>query len=125
MDEAKERIRKAIDKWLKPLGLLWWEVTVTYYDNPGEIAQRFYQGDDSWVVARVYADWRYGTIRLEINLSMFTDYDQEETERKIVHELVHAMVNEMQWDGIDHEERVVSTLTKAFFWVWEEASKTA
>jgi hypothetical protein len=36
---------------------------------------------------------------------------------------MHIFVNEMRWtadnsdDSIDHEERVVSTLTKAFLWL--------
>jgi hypothetical protein len=125
MDEAKARIRAALDKWLKPLGLLWWKVDVIYFDDPTVLAERFYKGDGDWVLARMYADWRYMTARIEINLPQFVDLDQEKTERTIVHELCHALVNEMQWDGMDHEERVVSTLTYAFFWVWEEGERSA
>ena len=32
-------------------------------------------------------------------------------------ELCHALVNEMREQGIDHEERVVTMLSKAFMWV--------
>ena len=114
----RKRIQAALDKWLKPLGLLWWEVTVEYYNDPDEVIRMFHRDDEETVVAaRIYSDWRYGTIRLLINLPAFKGRDSEETERIIVHELCHALVSEMQTGGMDHEERVVSILTKAFFWV--------
>jgi len=42
--------------------------------------------------------------------------ENDQIEMTIVHELCHALVNEMRKDGIDHEERTVTALTKAFLW---------
>ena len=47
----------------------------------------------------------------------YAGMSNEELERTVVHELVHALVNELREGGIDHEERVVTTLTKAVLWV--------
>jgi len=44
---------------------------------------------------------------------------EDEIEATVVHELMHIFLNEMQSDSVDvnHEERVASTLQKAFMLV--------
>lgn len=117
--ETKEKVEKYLVKWLKPLGLLWWETYALYIDDPRELAEQDYFRDGDTILARTFADWRYGTIKIYFNVPAIKDLEDIALERLVVHELVHALVNEMREEGIDHEERVVSGLTKAFFWTEE------
>jgi hypothetical protein len=112
----QKSIKKLINKWVYRLGLRWWTVTINYYDDAREIIRIFGNDSERTVIARTYSDWRYATCVIEINLPELLDMTKEESERVIVHELCHALVNEMREDGIDHEERVVTGLTKAFLW---------
>lgn len=113
----KKGIMKVIDKWLTPLGLRWWEVNVVWMDKTQEILDTFdVSSDGNIVAAKVSADWKYGVARVYINLPAFKEIKRWRVERIIVHELVHILVNEMREDGLEHEERVVTGLTKAFIW---------
>lgn len=119
LDKTTRMIKKAFHRWARPLGLLWWHIDTIYYDDHAEIVDRFLRGDET-VAARTYADWRYMTARIEINLIAFSKMDQDEIERVVVHELIHILVNEMREGDISHEERVVTTLTKAAFWLTDK-----
>lgn len=115
--DTQERVKAAFSKWVERLGLAWWRVDVCYYDDPGEILRRFKpEFEDRIVAARVIADWRYAEASIEVNLPAFAGKTDEEIERIVVHELVHILVNEMHENETHHEERVVTTLTKAIFW---------
>lgn len=46
----------------------------------------------------------------------------KELERCFVHELMHIFLSETGDDWLDHEERVASTLTKAFLWQRDKLS---
>lgn len=116
-------IRACFEKWLQPLGLLWWKVDILYYDDPSEILKHFHVDDDSITLARSYSDWRYGTAKVIINLPALAELSPDEIETVIVHELVHVLVNEMREGELHHEERVVSCLTKAFLWTREAGKK--
>ena len=119
----KKTIEKYLHKWLSPLGLLWWEITITYYDDPKEILQKFKNpGGENIVPATVNSDWKYGTAFISINLPAFKGMKNRQVERIIVHELVHILVNEMREEGIEHEERVVTGLSKAFMWTANNGS---
>lgn len=111
----EKTIDKFINKWTYRLGLRWWKVRADYYDNPSDIIRVFGNGDNV-VVARSICDWRYATCTLQINLPALLEMNKDDAEFVIVHELCHALVNEMREEGIDHEERVVTGLTKAFLW---------
>ena len=115
MTDKRELVKGYVDKWLQPLGLLWWKVEIIYYDDPMEIARRFVEGDG---ISRgtCNADWRYGTATVRLNLPALAEHSDNDIEMIVVHELVHILVNEMREEGIDHEERVVTGLTKAFLW---------
>lgn len=111
----KKKIDKLINKWTYRLGLRWWKVTVTYVEDVQEVATTFME-QDTTVLAKAFCDWRYATCNLYFNYYHLKDMSKEDIEFTIVHELCHALVNEMREQGIDHEERVVTGLTKAFLW---------
>jgi hypothetical protein len=118
LDETKALIEKYLEKWVTPLGLGWWKIDMIYYDDPGEIVDKFKSEDDGYLVlAKVFAKWQYMEATIYINLPGWADLEEEKIEKAIVHELCHILVNEMREDDILHEERVVSTLQRAFMWV--------
>jgi hypothetical protein len=113
----KKGIMRVIDRWLTPLGLRWWEVNIVWVDKAQEIVDTFeVMSNGDIVAAKVHADWKYGVAHVYINLPAFKELKRWKVERIIVHELVHILVNEMREEGIDHEERVVTGLAKAFIW---------
>lgn len=117
----KDKLNQYIDKWLKSLGLLWWKITIVYLDDAKELVQQeFYRGDET-VLARTYADWRYGTGTIYFNITALDGMEDTEIENTVVHELAHILVNEMREGELHHEERVVTGLTKAFLWTREGA----
>lgn len=113
----KERIQRAFDKWIPRLGLSWWDIEVDYYDDPGEIVEQFRSDDGHLVPALVDVLWMYATAKVSVNLPAFDDMPPAKVERIIVHELCHILVNEMREGELHHEERVVTGLTKAIFWL--------
>jgi len=118
MKKTRKRVMKAVNKWLHPLGLGWWEVTLHWHSKPKDVIHTFQTDHDTDVVAaKMYCDWRYGTADLHINLPAFKCRKQWKIDKMIVHEFVHALVNEMREGDINHEERVVTALTKAVFWI--------
>ena len=122
MRKTRKRVMRAFTKWLTPLGLGWWEVNIHWYSKPKDILKLFQadrEGDE--VAAKLYADWRYGVASLSINLPAFRHMKQWKIERVIVHEFLHALVNETREGEIKHEERVVTSLTKAVFWIRDAA----
>lgn len=113
-----ELIKQAFAKWIPRLGLAWWDIDIVYYNDPYEIIQRFRTIETGEMVpATVTAQWMYADAKISINLPVFEFIEPDRIERVIVHELCHILINEMREDDIHHEERVVTQLTKAFFWV--------
>lgn len=113
-----ELLKAAFGTWIERLGLGWWDIEVHYYDEPGEIVRLFRQVDDGGIVpAFVDANWMYATAKISVNLPAFADMEPDAIERIVVHELMHILVNEMREGELHHEERVVTQLTKAIFWV--------
>jgi hypothetical protein len=120
----KKQIESLFKKWITRLGLGWWRVDISFYNDPQSIIDHFgVNDDDTLVVARTYTHWIYGKAEIHVNLPVIEKLSDDETERVIVHELLHILVNEMREDEIHHEERVVTQLTKAIFWVVADVEK--
>jgi hypothetical protein len=120
--EQKDRIIALSDKWLKPLGLGWWDIRLTF-QRSGYMEPKQNTRDRS--VAKCDCDWRYGHAEITFNMPLVAEQNDDDMENIVVHELMHVFLNEMRWarqdgqDDIDHEERVASTLTKALLWLRE------
>jgi hypothetical protein len=113
--KKKDYLRRLFELWTYRLGLRWWTVNVRYYDDPDEIVSRFNTGERTTLM-RNTTDWQYCLTTIDVNLSALKQLDREEIERAVVHELIHALVNEMREGEIHHEERVVTQITNAIFW---------
>jgi hypothetical protein len=122
-NEQKRRIQALIKKWVRPLGLGWWQIDFTY-NRDGLESKR----GDRDCVGSCDADWEYLRAYVSFNLPKLAEMDNDDAERVFVHELCHIFVNEMRmWgdreiesekhdEAMHHEERVVTQLANAFLW---------
>ena len=113
----KKLLRRLMGQWVYRLGLSWW--TVESYYHTGKEARKYFKTKDQYttVLARTFSDWRYAQATVHFNVPAIKGMSEDEVERTVVHELCHILINEMREGGIDHEERTVTGLTKAFMWV--------
>lgn len=125
-DKARARLLGLLDKWLTPLGLRWWRITLEYAREGIPRAP----GDDrtETVLFDVKADWKYLHALIRASMPDVAEMDTEDAERlewAFVHELAHILINECRQmdakDWLAHEERVASTLASAFLWTWKDA----
>jgi hypothetical protein len=118
-ERQKARIQALADRWIRPVGLGWWSIDIDYERGPLEVNDKL----EPKTIGATSVDWRYAHACITFNLSNVRDQSDADLERCFVHELMHVFLNEMRWaraddaDHIDHEERVASTLTKAFLWL--------
>lgn len=122
---ARERRRttRLVKQWRDTLGLSHWKVNHTYHDGPFLVDGAL----DSEAVGSCLARWQYQTASLNFNVRETAKMSDDDLEEVVIHELMHAMVNEMRpqnlpacWvrDAGDaaHEEHVVTTLTNAILY---------
>jgi hypothetical protein len=115
----RKRVRRYLRAWMTQLGLNWWHIEMHWYDRE----KQFRKADKGLAVMRIWARWQYLDATIAVNLPAVARMTDDELERAVLHELCHALVNEMRTESLDlaHEERVVTTLTAAFMWTREFA----
>lgn len=119
----RDRLRKLFREWTLHLGLRYWKCDVVYRRVPFPRDKRLPEGQN--VFAQCSCSWFYQTLTVEVCTLDVSDMDDDELEYAMVHELCHALVNEMREQDDDglHEERVVTSLARAFCWThtagWE------
>jgi hypothetical protein len=120
----RDRATTYLNWWCRALGLRWWRVEYNWHDDD---SSAFCRDDGNVTVARAWAKWQYLHLVLDINTPALTDLDDEHLEETVVHEFCHALINEMREEDPDgkREERVVTTLAKAFIWVRDIARDEA
>lgn len=123
MKKTRKILRKLFKKWCYRLGLNWWKVDVYYITDPETVARKFHERDDAVCLMRTWVSWEYAEATVEVNLPALKGRTEENLEREVVHELVHVLVNEMREGKMHHEERVVTSITKAIFWTLADAEK--
>lgn len=115
----KKRIQKCLRHWKILLGLGVWRIDIEWYD--GRLTETRTNDPHSTVLADIHVSWEYLKATMRVNVEAVSKLDDEQLDELIIHELLHAVVNEMRNysadDGIYHEERVVSTLTSVIGWV--------
>ena len=110
---AKKLVCKYFKWWVHWLGLGYWDMTLVFSDK------KVNQGDGYSRAGYCECQWKYLTATVTIYPKAIKHLSEYEIERVVIHELVHVLINEMREAGIDHEERVVTQLQKAFNWVKE------
>lgn len=98
------RLSRLVKKWVGQLWLGQWDVRTTWEWNGISDRQN--------AAATCTADWQYMHARIRFDVPYCSTLPPDELEVVVVHELLHAVVNEMQKRGISHEERVVSHLER-------------
>lgn len=106
----KARIEKAIQQWKPIVG--WFRITSVFDRTTGNAECESVQAakaDTQWAYKETCITWRMP------NLLTMNDDDLEFT---ILHELCHALINEMRDYDKDsgHEERVVTDVAHALIW---------
>jgi hypothetical protein len=110
------RIERTLEKWLKRLcinnGVGGWSIGLDVQREPFE---------DCNVIARVFPSWKYLYADVVFSAPRVATLTDQKLDWATVHELVHLFVQEMneEEDKINHEERTVSTITRALFNVME------
>lgn len=114
--EVKELISERITWWKAKMGLGYWNVRYDFQKGKPEQLEDGFQ-----ICARCGADWAHEDALITFYPKAMKNYSEDEIENTVVHELLHIFVNEMRQKGLDHEERVVTELAKAFIWVRDGA----
>lgn len=116
----KKAVISAVENWYPNLGLGPYQREVNFIHS----AKSFRQEHGRMVAMRVWCDWRYQDLYIEVCLPALKGMTEARIEGLVVHELVHALVNPLSSDKRkDHEEFVVTNLTNAFIWVRNAARK--
>jgi len=126
VEKTKKLLKKAIRRWTYRLGLRWWHVTFVLTSNKKLIKDVFKDKDvkkGRRIIGRTFANWMYKTATIYINVPALKGRTERFLEEVIVHELMHALVNEMREEDVHHEERVVTSLTEAIFWTADDIGK--
>lgn len=130
-EAQRERLHVLSERWVRAIGLGWWKVTLSY-DRTGEDFADSTKSSGGWrstAAARCFADWRYAEATIIWNMPELEHVDDEALEGVFVHELMHVFLNELRpvsevddEQHVPHEERVCTTLTKAFMWIRDAAA---
>ena len=125
--QLKDRIDTIADEWLKCLGLQWWKLSFHYHRD--SVSYHESCPEDISLKSQAYTSvsWAYLDATIHFNLPLCIDSSDVGLEEMVIHECMHILVHEMrsvtnceceQFD-IRHEERVCTTLQRAFAWTKE------
>lgn len=121
--EARHIARKAAKFWIGNLGLGYWDVEFEYH------AHHFLESPYTPLTCGYCeTDWKYLRATVHVSDPVLCTLEEKDIERFVVHELCHALVNEMrdyEEGDLSHEERVCSMLTNAFMWTKNSGTKNA
>jgi hypothetical protein len=114
----RQRIIDVIQKWAPMVGLDDWHFKLDVSREPGPL------GDNNFRrVLSIEPDWRYMDACIVAHLPQITDTSDADLEEYIVHELMHAHLDELDVADTDHEERVATTLARAFITTFKDGQK--
>lgn len=119
--KEKARVEKLLKGWTNDLGLRWWRLKLTYFRAELPPYEGETRAETSPAAMDCKADWRYTRATIRVNLLATADMNDDDLEWAVVHECSHVFLNEMRDGGIEHEERVASTLASAFIWLRDAA----
>lgn len=122
-ERQKNRVRRILKRWLDPLLLTEWEIRLAFSEG-AFVSPDGAPSEDA--VATCHVMWQYRRATITFNLGCVAEQDDEELELTVVHEAAHVLINEMRDDRegeLDHEERVASTLARAFLFTYEAGKR--
>lgn len=116
MKRIKKKLEKYFHRWTYRLGLDNWERHLYLLSRKKDIKRTFKKEHHENAIAYINCDWRYMLLSIYINTNKAKGLTNYKLEKIIIHELFHAIVNEMRNNDLSHEERVVTNLTNAVLW---------
>lgn len=112
--KIKEYARERFSWWIHWLGLGYGDISLEFVEYIEDKGSSYIDTD---VAGECHTDWRYQETHVYLAMNRLRQLRKQTIEKVIVHELMHVFLNEMRETGIDHEERVATSLQKAFLWI--------
>lgn len=116
----KARVQKLIDKWFKPLGMGWFQVTMTWQRERDEKQPR--------TAAKTITSWQYRNAEIIWFVPAIPDNDDDFLEGIVVHEFTHILLAPLL--AVDHEddlplqhEYATECVARAIKWAREAGQK--
>lgn len=129
-ERVKALIDRLVDVWQERLRLGYWGIHCYYYRSGAAFIREAPEGATKDTSAMCQSLWQYLTANLYFNVEKMVDTgDSEDWERIVIHEMTHAVVDELYHSGkaqdgnteyekdewAAHNERVVTHLADSFY----------
>ena len=131
-EQFKARMQTIVDVWRECLGLGWWHVTLHSHRDSAAFHEASPEEMPLKSQAYTSVSWAYLHAEVHFNLPLLLQADDSALEEVVVHEFMHILVHEMRSGtrcdcpyDIRHEERVCTTLQRAFAWTKEHFLRAA
>lgn len=125
-EALKSKLERMALEWSERIGLGWWKLKFIW------CREGINDPDLPHAAAATDVRWQYLEAKIRFDMPLLADKDHFEDdaalEMLVIHELTHVLVNELRCgecqhdekkDVMHHEERVVTTVAKAFRWTYE------
>ena len=125
----KKRVLDLRKKWHSLLGLGWWKVEFNFCREPKDSSEKSTYAPKAvggfWsVVMETSSDPYYLTANVTCYLTECMKLDDSDLEETYLHEMMHIFLAPMQHNKKSgEEERVATSLARAFQWVGEDKEK--
>lgn len=116
-EAQRARVSPLFNKWTTMLGLGWWEhFEIEYFRGPLPSLDTI--GESIEAAMDIVTSWQYLQAHVRVCLPEVKGLSDDRIEYMVVHELMHALVNETRADDWtqerrNHEERVCTQLALA------------
>lgn len=117
----KKRIQTLIKKWVKPIGLGWWNIRFEYERADKNSGDTTYAPMDIGgyyeTVMETRCDPYYLNAAITVYCRVTKEMSDEDLELAFVHELMHVFLSPMHTKQTRKEEELVATkLAQGFIW---------
>ena len=124
-----KRIEALRDRWIEPLGLGDWAVTITYF-RKGKTYRTLLNLPESGCaesLATCQCNWQYKQAWIGVNTPEWQGLSDFRAEAILVHELCHMLLDSLarapEDDKQAHLESTCTALANAFVWTRKAAAK--
>lgn len=125
--KQSKRVERLFHKWVGPLGLKWWEISLhcVRERKTGDTSSYAPPDIDGFFtcIFDVHCDYFYKTADINAYIPIVEGIEDEANlERYFLHELMHILVRPMKHkQKAGEEEQVATMLADAFLWVAKAA----
>lgn len=110
-----KRVKAAVDKWYRPIGLGWHQIDFEYFRTVCE--------EDSAIAASTECRWQYRTGWIKFYLPVIAELNDDKLENVVVHEFAHVLSWPL-WENAGHAENkeneyATEEIARALIWARE------